>query len=152
MHQRPLAAPLPRNPVLGGRPSSPMVRDIGRDAMNLLVEARNYFTARRDSVTVNTYYRMVVTNRLIWVMAWVLYQKAVESGEISEADAMAAMDDMMENKGEPDHCENIPGDLPPALLSLVYRSGTLRERVARLVLGARTVRRFRRRAGLSRIS
>ncbi len=144
MQQRPTRA---RTGLAEHRPASPMVRDIGEAAMTLLIEARNYFTAKRaDNSTIVTYYRMVVTNRLIWVMAWVLYQKAVENGEMAVETATEAMAEILESKGEPSVSDSIPGDLPAALLSLVYRSGALRERVVRLVAGARSVRPLRARA------
>lgn len=139
MNTLPLRREVPPAEGTSMRPVSPMVRDIGNQAMALLVEARNYFSATKPqgNTTVVSYYRMVVTNRLIWVMAWVLYQKAVETGEMDSERAVEAMADILRDEGEPEWLESISSDLPRALLSLVYRSGALRERVGRLVGGGR---------------
>jgi regulator of CtrA degradation len=111
------------------------------EAVVLLEEARNYLAyvepRERDRlppldrlrVTQET---MRLTARLTQIMAWLLAQRAVQAGEMSQRQALgdqaslAEIDVCMEAEG----VEGVA--LPPGLLSLLDRSLRLYQRVARL--------------------
>ncbi len=75
--------------------SSPFAEHIRIEALELLIEARDdqrlslsQKRERRDSRrSVPTFKEFQSTAQLSWVVAWVLYQKAVWSGEISQSKA-----------------------------------------------------------------
>lgn len=76
----------------------PFVEQIEDEAMALLLEARDALSdpdAPTQTSTTGTGRLMAahrnfeVTARLSWVVAWVLYQKAVRNGELSPEDANA---------------------------------------------------------------
>lgn len=111
------------------------------DAMTLLVEARNY-VAYRQSVEEKglpphvrvriSYETMRMTARLTQVMAWLLAQRAVQEGEIDQAQAVGAEyalgghDICLENDAAMDE------SLPDGLRALLSRSLSLYERIDRL--------------------
>lgn len=111
------------------------------ETMALLIEARNYI-AYHESIDHRklpphvrlqvSYESMRVTSRLTQVMAWLLAQKAVHAGEITEQ--VAASDDYALSGGE--ICSDPSGpdneELPAGLRSLLERSHRLYMRVARL--------------------
>jgi len=109
------------------------------EAMSLLVEARDYLTHRepieRGALVAEDRLRlcsetMRLTSRLTQVMAWLLAQRAVYEGEISQEraldgqDALAALDICMR--------EDSADGLPQRLVHLLDRSRRLYIRVARL--------------------
>jgi regulator of CtrA degradation len=111
------------------------------EAMDLLVEARNYVAGReaddRLRLDVETRLRlctatMRLTSRLTQIMSWLLAQRAVHAGEMAPADIverwepLAAVGICMEEEGDG------AAGLPPALVSLLDRSRRLYVRVARL--------------------
>jgi regulator of CtrA degradation len=111
------------------------------EAMDLLVEARNYVAGReaddRLRLDVETRLRlctatMRLTSRLTQIMSWLLAQRAVHAGEMAARDVverwepLAAVGICMEEDG--DRADG----LPPALVSLLDRSRRLYIRVARL--------------------
>jgi regulator of CtrA degradation len=109
------------------------------EAMSLLIEARDYLTHRepidRSALVAEDRLRvcsetMRLTSRLMQVMAWLLAQRAVYEGEISQDraleghGALAGVEICMRDEGT----EN----LPQRLASLLDRSRRLYIRVARL--------------------
>lgn len=111
------------------------------ETMALLIEARNYITYhdasehRKLSPHVRlqiSYESMRVTSRLTQVMAWLLAQKAVHAGEITQE--QAARGDFSLSGG--DICTDPSGPdneaLPAGLRSLLERSHRLYMRVERL--------------------
>jgi regulator of CtrA degradation len=111
------------------------------EAMDLLVEVRDYLAHREpiDRQALTPLDRlhfccetMRLTARLTQIMAWLLAQRAVFAGEITQQDALAEHDALAE-------LEICMGDeagsgavLPQRLLSLLDRSRRLYLRVARL--------------------
>ncbi len=111
------------------------------EAMDLLVEARDYLAHREpiDRETLMPLQRlhfccetMRLTARLTQIMAWLLAQRAVFAGEISQHDALA-------DHGALAEVEICMGDeagsavaMPQRLVSLLDRSHRLYLRVARL--------------------
>lgn len=80
----------------GGGLTTRLVDALYRDAMVLADEARHYFDARgrldRDALSplgrvAFTCESLRVTTRLMHVIAWLLTQRAVAAGELSEGDA-----------------------------------------------------------------
>ena len=109
------------------------------DAVNLLVEARDYLAVFEpdEHGALQPMERLVMcsetlrlTARLTQIMAWLLAQRAVQSGEISReqalAEPLAALDICMEGENREDN------GLPPRLSDLLGRSRRLYVRVARL--------------------
>ena len=109
------------------------------EAMSLLIEARDYLTHRepidRSALVAEDRLRvcsetMRLTSRLTQVMAWLLAQRAVYEGEISQDraleghGALAGVEICMRDEGTE--------DLPQRLASLLDRSRRLYIRVARL--------------------
>ena len=120
---------------------APYVERTYHDAMALLVEARNYLAYREamddkrqrsDARLVACYESMRVTSRLTQVMAWLLAQKAVQAGEITEREAVSDRFAL----SAAHVCMNVDGqgnmDLPAGLRSLLDRSHRLYVRVSRL--------------------
>ena len=111
------------------------------ETMALLIEARNYIAYHESGdhrhlpphVRLQIAYEsMRVTSRLTQVMAWLLAQKAVHAGEITQE--QAASEEFALSGGE--ICSDGSGpeneDLPSGLRSLLERSHRLYMRVARL--------------------
>lgn len=112
------------------------------EAMALLVEVRDYLAYREpiDRETLVPMDRlqlccetMRLTARLTQIMAWLLAQRAVHSGEISQAEALADHEALAELAicmgGEE---EATVASLPQRVRSLLERSRRLYVRVARL--------------------
>ncbi|HYH38255.1 MAG TPA: DUF1465 family protein [Azospirillum sp.] len=111
------------------------------ETMALLIEARNYIAYHESGdhrglpphVRLQiSYESMRVTSRLTQVMAWLLAQKAVHAGEISQE--VAASEEFALSGGE--ICSDPSGpdneELPSGLRSLLERSHRLYMRVHRL--------------------
>jgi len=111
------------------------------ETMALLLETRNYIAyheaADQRALPPHlrlqvSYESMRVTSRLTQVMAWLLAQKAVHAGEITQAQAVS--DEFALSGGnvctDPSGPEN--EELPAGLRSLLERSHSLYMRVARL--------------------
>lgn len=126
---------------MGAARRAPYVERTYDEAMALLVEARNYLAYREptddralgpDMRLVACYESMRVTSRLTQVMAWLLAQKAVQAGEITEHEAVS---DRFALSGS-GICLDVAGqgnmDLPAGLRSLLDRSHRLYLRVSRL--------------------
>jgi regulator of CtrA degradation len=110
------------------------------EAMGLLLEARDYVARREpsDRARLDVVERvkmccetMRMTARLTQIMSWLLAQRAVFDGEMSEVDlvrqhqALAELEVCMEQAESLDH-------LPPHLANLLERTHRLYIRVARL--------------------
>lgn len=111
------------------------------EAMLLMVEARNYlaFCERRERDRLGAMVglrmsceAMRVTSRLTQVMAWLMMQRAVHTGEVSAEQALA--DECRLSGAEVCLDETYARDdtLPNGLRSLMSRSYLLYVRVARL--------------------
>ncbi|MFV3073098.1 DUF1465 family protein [Niveispirillum fermenti] len=111
------------------------------ETMSLLLEARNYVAYQEaadqrslpPAVRLQASYEsMRVTSRLTQVMAWILAQKAVHAGELTQEQAVG--DDYALSGGhicsDPSGPDNLA--LPPALRSLLQRSHGLYMRTSRL--------------------
>jgi regulator of CtrA degradation len=108
------------------------------EAMVLADEARSYFdeAGRADREALMPLDRVAfsceslkVTTRLMHIIAWLLTQRAVESGELS---AREAMDPSRRLGVAPVTEAKLLGDLPDAAAGLIASSIDLHRRVARL--------------------
>ncbi len=110
------------------------------EALALLVEARNYIAYQEtadlqpldpETRLLATQETMRVTCRLTQSMAWLLGQRAVQTGEITTIEALADY-----AVGGQDVCleDRWAGDerLPPAICALLDRTLSLYQRVGRL--------------------
>ena len=111
------------------------------ETLDMIVEARNYMTyvdprercipAERSDLRFSCE-ALRVTSRLTQVMAWLMLQRAVQDGEITQQDAMAedkrlsGQDVCLDNESVDD------GNLPKGLRDLLERSFRLYQRVSRL--------------------
>lgn len=111
------------------------------ETMTLLVEARNYVAYQEAAdqrglpSTVRlqvSYESMRVTSRLTQVMAWMLAQKAVHAGELTQAQAVGEHYALSGGTicADPSGSDN--PELPSALRSLLLRSHSLYMRTTRL--------------------
>jgi regulator of CtrA degradation len=111
------------------------------EAMELLVEVRDYLAHRepidRESLMPLERLRfcgetMRLTARLTQIMAWLLAQRAVHAGEISQQDALGEHQPLAEHGICMDDATVAAPVMPRRLLSLLDRSQRLYVRVARL--------------------
>ncbi len=108
------------------------------EAFALVVEARNYMryveprTRRRsgEGGLERSCEALRATSRLTQVMAWLMLQRAVMAGEVTQEQAMA--EDNLLSGQEVCLVEKDGLDLPPGLHSLLERSHRLYQRVSRL--------------------
>lgn len=111
------------------------------ETLDLMVEARNYiaYVERRERQLVGAMNglrmsceAMRVTSRLTQVMAWLMMQRAVHDGEMTPGEALAEANRL----SGADVCldDSFSGDiaLPRGLRSLLERSFSLYQRIARL--------------------
>ena len=123
----------------GGTPITPkLVGALYTEAMLLADEARFYFDSagREDRDSLDPFARvgfscesLKVTTRLMHVIAWLLTQRAVESGELSRAQASAPSRRLGE---EPESDDALLPRLPEQARALIEASRDLFERVRRL--------------------
>lgn len=111
------------------------------ETMNLMVEAKNYLAyveeKERRRVEVFTGLRMSceamrVTSRLTQVMAWLMMQRAVHEGEIDAKTALAEENRLSGTDVCLDQSHSADEGLPNGLRSLLTRSLSLYQRIARL--------------------
>lgn len=111
------------------------------EAMDLLTEARNYLAHRepidRESLMPLERLRfcgetMRLTARLTQIMAWLLAQRAVHAGEISQQDALGDHRPLADHEICMDGTDASPMAMPRRLAALLDRSQRLYVRVARL--------------------
>lgn len=111
------------------------------ETLDLMVEARNYiaYVERRERQRADAMNglrmsceAMRVTSRLTQVMAWLMMQRAVHDGEMTPDEALAEANRL----SGADVCldDSFSGDiaLPRGLRSLLERSFSLYQRIARL--------------------
>jgi regulator of CtrA degradation len=111
------------------------------EALDLIVEARNYMvhnrpSARRSRLSGDNLRfsceALRVTSRLTQVMAWLMLQRAVQDGEIS---AQEACDEKNRLSGQSvclDESGVDDSEIPAGLRSLLTRSLSLYKRISRL--------------------
>lgn len=116
------------------------------ESLDLLIEARNYFTygdgANVKAKTPNdklyfNYHSLRLTSRLTQVMAWMLAQRAVLAGEISNVEACAGAYSLGGEKICTDPAGANDDALPQGLRNMLERSHSLYMRVWRLDRAAR---------------
>jgi regulator of CtrA degradation len=111
------------------------------EAMGLLVEARDYVAhlepsdrsrlapAERLLLSAET---LRLTARLTRIMAWLMAQRAVHAGEMSQDEALAGPDRLAQLQICMNDVEDVGEKVPPRLYDLLDRSRRLYVRVARL--------------------
>ena len=111
------------------------------ETMDLMIEARNYvaYVERRERAHADVVAglrmsceAMRVTSRLTQVMAWLMTQRAVHEGEITEEEALAEPNRLSGAEVCLDESFANDQSLPGGLRSLMARSFHLYQRVARL--------------------
>src|SRR3954451_251264 len=122
-----------------GTPITPkLVRALYTEAMLLADEARSYFDSagREERDALDPFARvgfscesLKVTTRLMHIIAWLLTQRAVDSGELSRAQAAAPSRRLGE---EPDSDEALLPRLPETAHTLIEASRDLFSRIRRL--------------------
>ena len=119
-----------------------LIDSLYTEAMLLADEARAYFdeAGRDERQTLEPFARvgfacesLKVTTRIMHIVAWLLTQRAVESGELHFADGRRP-ERRLGHASESDPL--VVGQLPPAAQRLVTSSVDLYSRVARLDQGA----------------
>ena len=118
-----------------------LIDSLYTEAMLLADEARAYFdeTGRDERNTLEPFARvgfacesLKVTTRIMHIVAWLLTQRAVESGEIAERDGRRP-ERRLGHANDSDPL--VLAQLPPAALRLVTASADLYSRVSRLDQG-----------------
>jgi regulator of CtrA degradation len=118
--------------------TSKLVASLYTEAMLLADEARSYFdmSGRADRDSLDPIDRvgfscesLKVTTRLMHVIAWLLTQRAVESGELSASQARRPARRLGD---APDSDEALLAKLPDAAVALIHASRDLYARVRRL--------------------
>ena len=105
---------------------------VEKQALALAFEARDYLSRSvggKDLREIQL--RFLVCERIQWVVAWVLYQKAVSAGEITLPDVRRHLDGMIKRPAADDLATH--DDIDPKLRALVEKSRSLFSRVQRLV-------------------
>jgi len=128
-----------------GKAISPLTR-LYDESFALLVEARNYFAygegrnppvqLQREQFLFN-YHALRLTSRMTQVMAWMLAQRAVQAGEISDAQACGGLYSLGGEKICTEHNDVGEHNLPPSMQQLMSRTHSLYMRVWRLDQDAR---------------
>src|SRR3954468_11863221 len=126
-----------------GLPITPkLIAALYTESMLLADEARSYFDSagREERDSLDPFARvgfscesLKVTTRLMHVIAWLLTQRAVESGELSPAQARRPARRLGE---APESDEALLSSLPESALGLINASRELYARVERLDRGA----------------
>jgi len=116
------------------------------DAMQLLVEAREWLAhceprerqrlsgPGRTRLCVET---MRLTARLTQMMAWMVAQRAIQQGEMSQHELASRQAELAGVRICTEHAAEMLDGLPRGLVSLLERSHALYQRVARLDAGVR---------------
>jgi len=120
------------------RTTSRLIDSLYTEAMLLADEARHYFdeAGRDERATLEPFARvgfacesLKVTTRIMHIVAWLLTQRAIESGEIASRDGRRA-ERRLGHAQESDPL--VVGTLPPAAQRLINSSADLYARVKRL--------------------
>jgi regulator of CtrA degradation len=123
----------------GGLPATTFFSRTYDEARDLLVESRDYMATTRNihfalptRELVHTMETLRLTTRLTQIMAWLILQRALHSGEIAMDDILAPANRL----GAQDICEmaggEVTADLPAILRELLARSRKLYQRIHRL--------------------
>lgn len=116
-------------------------RDLFREGMALVEETAAYLdgpgrTESRDlpraGTLAYTTESMRLTTRLMQIASWLLLQRAVSEGEISQEQASSEKSKVRLDAGEPAEARPSWNDLPEGLRSLILRASRLQERVRHL--------------------
>ena len=125
-------------PDLQSRITPRLIESLYTEAMILADEARAYFDdeGREERLTLEPFVRvgfacesLKVTTRIMHIVAWLLTQRAIESGEIASRDGRRA-ERRLGHAQESDPL--VVGTLPPAAQRLINSSADLYARVKRL--------------------
>jgi regulator of CtrA degradation len=120
------------------RITSRLIDSLYTEAMLLADEARSYFddAGRDERATLEPFARvgfacesLKVTTRIMHIVAWLLTQRAIESGEIATRDGRRAERRLGHAQ---DSDAAVVGTLPPAAQRLINSSADLYARVKRL--------------------
>jgi regulator of CtrA degradation len=120
------------------RITSRLIDSLYTEAMLLADEARSYFddAGRDERSTLEPFARvgfacesLKVTTRIMHIVAWLLTQRAIESGEIPSRDGRRAERRLGHAQ---DSDPTVVGTLPPAAQRLINSSADLYARVKRL--------------------
>ena len=115
-----------------------LINSLYTEAMLLADEARAYFdeTGREDRQSLEPFIRvgfacksLKVTTRIMHIVAWLLTQKAVESGEIKSADGRRP-ERRLGHANDSDQA--VVGQMPEAAQRLINASSDLYSRIKRL--------------------
>lgn len=126
------------SPVAGSRITPRLVESLYTEAMLLADEARTYFdtASRADRDLLDPFVRvgfacesLKVTTRLMHIIAWLLTQRAVETGELSAASGRRP-ERRLGHAGASD--SQVVEQLPSAARALISSSIDLYERICRL--------------------
>lgn len=132
------------NPTPEARITSRLIDSLYTEAMLLADEARSYFddAGRDDRSTLEPFVRvgfacesLKVTTRIMHIVAWLLTQRAVESGELSGREGRRPERRLGHAaESEPD----LVAKLPPAAQRLIEASSELYARIQRIDEGVVT--------------
>ncbi len=104
---------------------------IEKEALGLAVEARDFLRRSRGKDLHEIRLRFQVCERLQWIVAWVLYQKAILAGEITWSKVRRELSGMA--KRLPAREPTTDDGTDPQLRALAERSAALFGRVQRLI-------------------
>ncbi|GAA4010160.1 DUF1465 family protein [Sphingomonas humi] len=125
-------------PEIGSRIAPRLIESLYTEAMLLADEARTYFDSgsRADRDSLDPFVRvgfacesLKVTTRLMHIIAWLLTQRAVETGELTKTSGQRP-ERRLGHAGESDPV--VVGQLPASARSLISSSIDLYDRVRRL--------------------
>jgi regulator of CtrA degradation len=126
------------NPPSEARITSRLIDSLYTEAMLLADEARSYFddAGRGDRVSLEPFVRvgfacesLKVTTRIMHIVAWLLTQRAIETGEIPGQEGRRP-ERRLGHAGDSD--PELVAKLPPAAQRLIEASGELYARIKRI--------------------
>jgi regulator of CtrA degradation len=132
------------NPACETRITSRLIDSLYTEAMLLADEARSYFddAGRGDRISLEPFVRvgfacesLKVTTRIMHIVAWLLTQRAIETGEIPGHEGRRP-ERRLGHAGDSD--PELVAKLPPAAQRLIDASGELYARIKRIDEGVVT--------------
>ncbi len=105
---------------------------IEKEAIGLALETRDFLRRSKGKDLHDVRLRFQVCERIQWVVAWVLYQKAILAGETTWSKVRQELSGMANRPPAPE--PTLDGATDPALRALAERSAALFDRVQRLLL------------------
>ncbi len=132
------------NPASETRITSRLIDSLYTEAMLLADEARSYFddAGRGDRISLEPFVRvgfacesLKVTTRIMHIVAWLLTQRAIETGEIPGHEGRRP-ERRLGHAGDSDR--ELVAKLPPAAQRLIDASGELYARIKRIDEGVVT--------------